>query len=126
MIPFISGPTVIGIDIAGGGDDTALVQRVGNRLKRIATCKYESTTDTTSWIVDQLFNAGYKRGCGWQILIDATAIGRGPYDQLRKQEIPVLPFNFGGKRGKTSSRDTSRHFDHSNANLAFMSRSNRP
>src|SRR5271165_950064 len=28
--------------------------------------------------------------------------------------------------GKTSSRDTSRHFDHSNANLAFMSRSNRP
>jgi hypothetical protein len=30
------------------------------------------------------------------------------------------------KGGKTSSRDTSRHFDHSNANLAFMSRSNRP
>jgi hypothetical protein len=29
-------------------------------------------------------------------------------------------------RGRTSSRVTSRHFDHSNANLAFMSRSNRP
>ncbi len=30
------------------------------------------------------------------------------------------------KGGRTSSRVTSRHFDYSNASLAFMSRSNRP
>jgi hypothetical protein len=96
MVDFVPGPTVVGIDFAAGGDDNAMVMRVGNRIKFIKFSIYKDVMVATGWAYRHLVEAGYKPGCGWLILADATGVGQGPYDRLRELGLDVQRFNFGG------------------------------
>jgi hypothetical protein len=59
--------------------------------------------------------------------IDENAIGAVRLPQpihARKRKALLAPTGAREQGGKTSSRDTSRHFDHSNAYLLLLERIN--
>lgn len=90
----IPGRTVVGIDVAGGGEDeTAFAIRNGNVVRKIDRFRLADTTETVTAATQHLMEPGSMG------VVDVIGIGAGVYDMLRKMKnegtiaAQVIPFN---------------------------------
>lgn len=83
------GPIVLGVDVAAGGDaQTVVAVRVGWSITDLHCWREGDTTETVKRIASIA-----RTRLAYLIIIDATGVGAGPFDQLRAQGLPVMPFN---------------------------------
>lgn len=84
----------MGVDVARfGSDETVFTVYDGSQVIEIQSFLKKSTTETVGKIIEiyrkySKFNA---------IGVDDTGVGGGVTDQLREQNFPVVPCNFGSK-----------------------------
>jgi hypothetical protein len=79
-------PTILGIDVAGGGTDMTVVrQRRGNRALKQWTTSLSDSADLTAWILRIIVETSAK-----VVRIDSTGIGWGIVGQLREKAPGVL------------------------------------
>jgi hypothetical protein len=97
-----SGPIILGVDVARGGDDkSALVDRQGRRLGGHICKKLDYGKSTTPLVGDIVRIVREMREAGnpiKKIVVDATGVGGPVYDLLRERlgEDLVLGIEFGG------------------------------
>ena len=111
--PISTDPTILGIDVAGGGSDMTVVrQRRGDQaLKQWTTSKADSE-ELVSWILRIVAETSAKA-----IRIDSTGLGWGIVGSLRKQapHVMVVGINASGKPSK-------EHYLNSRAEMWWMGR----
>jgi hypothetical protein len=105
VIDFTSGPAVIGCDFAAGGDDNAIVKRVGNRLAGIKVWKDKNTAKAAGQFILELHRMGYNDKAGMTVVGDATGGGKNMCDLIREGGIPICDFNFGGHSNDPACKD---------------------
>src|SRR6185295_19690149 len=92
-------PTILGIDVAGGGTDMTVVrQRKGNRALKQWTTSLSDSADLTAWILRIVVETSAKI-----VRIDSTGIGWGIVGQLREKApgVMVVGINASSKPSKT-------------------------
>jgi hypothetical protein len=97
-----TGPIVLGVDVARGGDDkSALIDRQGRRMGGHICKKLDYGKNVTPLIGDIVNIVREMRQAGHplkKIVVDATGVGGPVYDRLREQlgDELVLGIEFGG------------------------------
>ena len=93
--PVSTDPTILGIDVAGGGSDMTVVrQRRGDQALKQWSTSLADSEDLVSWILRIVAETGAK-----VIRIDSTGLGWGIVGSLRKQAswITVVAINASAK-----------------------------
>lgn len=88
-------PTILGIDVAGGGtDQTVIRQRRGNRALKQWTTRIGDSALLTNWILKIVAESDAK-----VLRIDSTGIGWGIVGALREKApyLTIVPINASGK-----------------------------
>jgi hypothetical protein len=97
-----TGPIVLGVDVARGGDDkSALIDRQGRRMGGHVCLKVDFGKDTMPLVGKIVTIVKEMRQQGQplkKIVVDATGVGGPVYDRLREQlgDELVLGIEFGG------------------------------
>ncbi len=97
-----TGPIVLGVDVARGGDDkSALIDRQGRRLGGHICKKFDYGKNVTPLIGDIVNLVREMRTAGnpiKKIVVDATGVGGPVYDRLKEMlgDDMVLGIEFGG------------------------------
>jgi hypothetical protein len=105
-----SGPIILGVDVARGGDDkSALIDRQGRRLGGHVCKKLDYGKDAMPLVGDIVRMVKDMRQQGnpiKKIVVDATGVGGPVYDRLKEQlgDDLVLGIEFGG-----SARNRDRY-----------------
>lgn len=79
-------PVVLGVDPAGGGDKSVIVARKGGKILAMERFNIADTMEFTGRVI-QAF-AKYDAA---EIFVDPIGIGKGVYDRLSEQGLPVQP-----------------------------------
>lgn len=87
------GQEVVGVDVARfGADKTVFIKRKGLKMRDMKQYSKLSVVEVASRIVEFVNN-----DTKIKILLDATGVGGGVADILRKDGFNVIDINFGGK-----------------------------
>lgn len=109
--PRIPGNTVIGVDIAGKGEDeTAAAIRHGVCVEEIRKYPEADTMEVVGYM------AGLNGLHGGRLIVDSIGIGAGVLDRLREMGIPSEGFVASGSAA--GIRDASGEFEFTNARSA--------
>jgi len=81
--------TCLGVDVGRGVNKSVQAFRHENIVTHLERDNKPDTMDLAGRIANTLNEKG-----GYAIL-DAVGLGAGPYDRLREQRLPVIPFNAG-------------------------------
>ncbi len=87
-----TGYTILGVDPAAGGDNSAVVLKSGNLQEIVFNQKMPNTMD----LVGVIMNAYTKYGAD-MVVIDKTGVGQGVYDRMRDLGYNVRGVSFGEK-----------------------------
>jgi hypothetical protein len=87
-----NGYTVLGVDPAAGGDNSAIVLKSANYMEILFNQKLHDTMD----LVGRVADIYREKHCDY-IVIDKTGIGQGVYDRLKEMDYPVRGVSFGEK-----------------------------
>lgn len=87
-----SGYTILGIDPAAGGDNSAMVVKSANLQEIVFNQKLQDTMDLVGIAQEKYrdYNCDY-------IVVDKTGIGQGVYDRLKQLDYNVRGVSFGEK-----------------------------
>jgi len=84
-------PIIWGLDMAAGNDKSVLVKRQGDYVfPDIMRWKYKDTMKTVGEVV-KLYNETPDEMKPVKIYVDAIGVGKGPYDRMKENELPVYP-----------------------------------
>ena len=84
-------PIIWGLDMAAGNDKSVLVKRQGNYVHPdIKRWKYHDTMKVVGKVTEE-FNSLDEKDRPVKIYVDAIGIGKGAYDRLKENELPVYP-----------------------------------
>ncbi len=87
-----SGYTILGVDPAAGGDNSAIVLKSGNLQEIVFNQKMPNTMDLVGVIMEC-----YNKYRADMIVVDRTGIGQGVWDRLRDLGYNVRGVSFGEK-----------------------------
>lgn len=86
------GHRILGVDPAGGGDETVIVMKSDIAQEIV----FKQKTRDTMTIIPEVVRI-MKSEPIMKVVVDVGGIGKGIYDRLRELRIPVIACNFGAK-----------------------------
>lgn len=105
-----SGLTILGVDPAAGGDNSAIVLKSANLQEIIFNQKLNDVMDFVGVIADL-----YRLHAASMIVVDRTGVGEGVYARLKQMDFPVRGISFAEKPGE-------EHFHNLKAELYWKQR----
>jgi len=106
-----AGPTILGVDPAAGGDNSAIVLKSANYQEILFNQQLTDIMDLVGVTADQ-----YRATGASLILVDRTGIGEGVYRRLKEMDFPVRGIAF------SESPSTDDQFQNLKAELYWRQR----